>query len=332
MRPALLALAAWLGLAASAGAQTLNWYDAVFPEHSFDFGTVARGSKIKHAFRLVNTTDQTLHIVNWTTKCGCTDVQVGAKEIPPGTQTFVEATIDTTKFQGFKSSGLTLTFDRPTYAQKDLTVTCFIRGDVLLSPGAVEFGTVNRTSGATQLLTLSYVGGQTNWGVLKLTTLTDHVAARLEEIPGTRTAGSVQYRLTAALKPTAPVGYFKDEIVLETNDPTSPRIPVSVSANVESNVVVAPHVLALSTVRPGQVISRDVLVRAREPFVVSDVASTADSLSGTAADQTARPLQKVRVTLKAPAQPGPFHATLAIKTSLADEPPAELSVFATVAP
>ena len=81
-----------------------------------------------------------MHILDWRTKCGCTDVKVGARDIPPGTQTTIEATIDTSRFQGYKPSGLTLRLDRPSFAEVDLVLTCFIRGDVMLDPGQVEFG------------------------------------------------------------------------------------------------------------------------------------------------------------------------------------------------
>src|SRR5689334_10817395 len=106
-----------LGLAASCPrvrGQGLEWVDSALPERAFDFGTVARGSQVRHAFALVNRSDQEIRIVDWRTKCGCTNVRVGAKVIPPGTQTTIEATIDTTRFLGYKPSGLTLIFDRPT--------------------------------------------------------------------------------------------------------------------------------------------------------------------------------------------------------------------------
>src|SRR5262245_10702548 len=107
-----------------------DWRTTVFPERTHDFGNVARGSRIRHAFPVINRTTTEIRIADWRTKCGCTDVRVGARVIPPGTQTTVEATIDTTRFQGYKASGLTLVLDRPAFDQIDLNMTCFIRGDV----------------------------------------------------------------------------------------------------------------------------------------------------------------------------------------------------------
>ena len=320
-------LCLWVGMTAQAQTQDFN---SVFPERSFDFGTVARGSKVKHAFRLVNDTGYVLHIAGWTTRCGCTDVKVGAREIPPGTQTFVEATLDTTRFNGPKYSGLTITFDRPQFMTVDLNLNCFIRGDLVVEPGVVDFGVANRSAGETRTLALRYAGGQPNWGIVGLRTLSDHITARLEEVPNSRVGGAVQYQLTATLKPTAPVGYLKEEITLETNDPSSPRIPISVSAQVQGNLVISPSILPLGTIRVGQKKTQAVLVRGPRPFAVEGVESEAEALGGRANGEGSRAIQQVTVEFTAPQQPGPFHGTLLVKTSLPDEPPVELPVFATI--
>src|SRR5437764_6232446 len=112
MRRMILSWAAW-ALVAATTAHAQSWVGSVFPERSFDAGTVARGSKVRHTFRLVNRLDQEVRIADWKTKCGCTEVRVGARSIPPGTQTTIEAVLDTTKFLGFKPSGLTLVLDLP---------------------------------------------------------------------------------------------------------------------------------------------------------------------------------------------------------------------------
>ena len=136
-----------LGTIVSGGSvcgQDFDWVASALPERAFDFGTVARGSQIRHTFHLVNRTNQEIHISDWRTKCGCTDVRVGARLIPPGTQTTIEATIDTSKFLGYKPSGLTLIFDQPSFVQVELNLTCFIRGDIVMNPGQVDFGIVRR--------------------------------------------------------------------------------------------------------------------------------------------------------------------------------------------
>ncbi len=329
MRRAFLVFAAWTTLSLQP-ALAQNWYDAVFPEKSHDFGTVARGSKLTFAFRLVNTTSYDIHIADARTKCGCTDVKIGARDIPPGTQTTIEAVLDTTKFQGYKASGLILVLDRPTFVEVDLNLNCFIRGDVMLNPGQVDLQVVPRGSSPSMNLTLSYYGGQPNWAVTKLTTISEHVTAQLRE--QTRQGGVVQYQLTATLNPSAPAGYFKDEITLHTNDPSSPTIPVYVSANVQSAVSIAPSVLNLGHLRPGQKVKKTVLVKSSKPFKITGVDAKKPDLEASSNLTDAKPFHTVTITLTAPSRPGPYNAELEIDTNLEGEPPAKLTTFATIVP
>jgi hypothetical protein len=318
-----------IGCACPAGAA--DWTDAVFPQKLYEFGTVARGSKVRHAFKLANTTNQEIHIASWTTKCGCTDVKVGARDIPPGAQTVVEAVIDTTRFTGYKASGLTLILDRPTPTNVDLNLTCFIRSDVTLNPGQVDFGVVNRSTNPKLELTLNYAGGQPNWAVTEMKTVSDHIVAELRE-QGRSASGQVSYVLTATLKPSAPIGFFKDEITIKTNDPSSPSIPVSVAALVQSNVVASPSVINLGTLKVGQTVQKTVLLKSSQPFKLTEIKPAQADLSAPAPVAQSKPLHTVLITFKAPTKLGPYNSAVDIATDLKDEPEARVTVFANIIP
>jgi hypothetical protein len=332
MRRVALVLAALAGVAAPAPARAQGWINVVFPNREFNFGTVARGSKVHHSFKVVNTLNQDIHIVTFRPKCGCTDVKLGAQTIPPGTQTVIEAVVDTTKFVGPKESGLTLVIDRPTFQEIDFRLSCVIRGDLTLTPGEVNFGVVNRSGGKNEALNLQYVGGQPDWGITRMQTLSPHVTARLTEQPRSPGGTQVVYALAVTLNPSAPVGILKDEITLFTNDPTSPTIPVSVSAIVQSNVTVTPSVMSLGQVRAGETLERTILVRSNKPFSLVGTKSSKPEVTLAAQGDKPSPLHQVKVTLKAPAQPGPFHAVLEMETDVQGEPPAKINAFATVVP
>jgi hypothetical protein len=331
MRCVFISLTAW-ALVGSPNAQAQNnWFDQIFPEKSHNFGTVARGSQLRHAFRLVNTTSYDIHIADWRTKCGCTDIKVGARDIPPGTQTTIEATLDTTKFQGYKASGLTLVLDRPYFVEVDLNLVCFIRGDVMLVPGQVDFQAVPRGTKPTATLNLTYLGGRPDWDITKVQTIGPQVTAELRKL-GRNAGGALQYQLTATLDSTAPSGYFKDEITLLTNDRESPSIPVSVTANVLAAVSVAPAVVNLGRMRPGAIVKRTVMVKASKPFKVTEVMPQKPDLKASKTFDDAKPFHTLTVEFKAPTQPGPYNAVVEITTDLPNEPPAKFTAFATIVP
>jgi hypothetical protein len=333
MRRVVFFLAIWAGLSIATAQAQQGWVESIFPERSFDAGTVARGSKVRHAFLLVNRLNQPVHISTWQTKCGCTEVRVGARDIPPGTQTFIEAVIDTTRFTGYKPSGLKLFVDQPSYAEIDLNLSCTIRSDISLNPGLADFGFVSRSSAAKPTVTLSllYSGGQSNWGITRMQTQTARVSARLQE-QGRSPGGQVQYLLTATLDPTGINGSVKDEITLYTNDSSSQTIPIAVVANVQSAVTVSPSPLILGSVKPGQTLKKTLLVRSAQPFKLIGVKPSKDDMTAIPDTEEARPLHTVNLTFKAPMQPGPYNATVEFETDLKDEPPAKITTFATVVP
>jgi len=313
-------------------AQGLDWVASALPERAYDFGTVARGSQIHHSFPLINRSDQEIRIADWRTKCGCTNVQVGWKVIPPGTQTTIEATIDTTKFLGYKPSGLTLIFDRPAFVEVDLNLTCFIRGDIVMTPGQMDFGIVRRSDKMPPAsLTLTYAGGRSDWEVTKMKTQSSKLKAELREL--SRTAdGQINYSLTATLQPGVSNGYFKDEITLLTNDQSSPSIPISVVANIQSAVAVTPTIINFGGLRPGQSVSKTVVVRSAQPFLITRLSPSQEDLQPAEDEKGSRAAHQLKLTFKAPEQTGPYHATLTIETDIKDEPPALLKTFATVVP
>jgi hypothetical protein len=333
MRFIALALSVTLGLMfGPAIARAQDWTSSVVPEQQFDAGTVAKGSKIRHSFKVVNTTSQEIHILTWRTKCGCTEVRVGAQTIPPGTQTVVEAVLDTTNFNGFKASGLTLVFDRPSYGEVNISFNCFIRSDLTLSPGFVDFGQANRTTQPQVQLTLNYAGGQPSWAIERMQTQTSNITAKLTE--QSRSNGQVQYLLTATLNPSVPVGRLKEEITLFTNDQSSPTIPISVTGMIQSNVTVTPSVINLGPVKAGETVKKTMIVRSTGPFKVTSLKSSGDEIAvpAPAAASDAKPSHAVTFSFTAPTQPGPYHGEIEVMTDVKDEPPAKLSAFATVVP
>jgi hypothetical protein len=310
--------------------QGYEWLDAALPERSFDFGTVARGSQLRHAFPVVNRGDQEIRILEWRTKCGCTDVKVGAKTIPPGTQTTVEVTVDTTRFLGHKPSGLTLIFESPSYVQVDLNTACFIRGDIVTSPGQLDFGIIRRSSTPpTVSLNLTYAGGRPDWAVTAMHTQTDLVEARFQEA-GRSPEGYPVYTLSATLKPSAPNGYLKDEVTLDTTE--GEKIPLAIVAHIQGAVAVTPAIINFGQVKPGQSVARTVLVRSDRPFSITKIATGSDDLQSADQAQGPQAVHQIKLTLKAPADPGAFHSVMTVQTDIPDEPEATLKAFATVGP
>ena len=330
MRPFSLLLSFVLSLSTlPAAAADADWMSSVFPERIHNFGAVARGSQVRYSFPVVNRTNTEVHIASWTTKCGCTNVKVGARVIPPGTQTTIEATIDTTRFVGHKDSGLTLLIDRPSAVSVDLNVTCFIRGEITLTPGQVDFGAVRRSGKLPSAsLTLTYAGGRPGWEIAEMKTRSARVKAVAERISQSATN---QWMVTATLQPDIPNGSFKDEITLITNDSPPATIPISVVANVQSAVAATPSIINFGAIRPGQSVTKVVHVRSTTAFALTKIEANRADLQAVEQDAGSCRDHTVKLTITAPATPGPFHGVVKIESDVKDEPPALIKTFATIA-
>ncbi len=338
MRRALqcLALVALVRVSFPAAVAQTTAVDAMFQNPSHDFGTVARGAKLRHSFWLVNTSSSDVRIISWQAKCGCTEVKPGART-SPGTQTPIEVTLDTQRFDGEKKSGLILQLQVGNYfVTKDLNLRCFIRSDIMLTPGMADFNLVPRGTTPTVAMTLSYLGGNPSWRIVDAKTLTDSVVAEISA-PVALQGGGIQYQITARLNPKAPAGYLKDEISLITRDSANTAqvnsIPISVVANIQPAVTVSPGNLVLGRVKAGETVTKVVIVRTsdRKPFKITGTNSTKPDLSaGKPANDAEAPVQQLTITLKAPNEPGAYNAVLEISTNVKDEPPAKLTAYATV--
>ena len=176
-------LGCWLvaGLTA-ASARGDAWTDALFPEKSHDFGMVPRGVKVKHDFPLVNRLSEPITIVNLRPSCGCTSGKVDKPTVAPGETTMIEAEMDTRNFVGPKATVLfvTLVTASGREAEARLAVKSHILADIVLNPGAIDFGTVKRGQPATQVLTIDRINSP-EWRFTPMVSATRSLNAQLVE-------------------------------------------------------------------------------------------------------------------------------------------------------
>lgn len=319
------------GVAASAGAA--EWADALFTESSYNFGSVPRGSKVKHDFVMTNRLQEPITILNLRASCGCTSGKTAASIVQPGKTAVVEAHMDTRNFVGQKSTVLfvTLITAGGHEAEVRLGVTSNILSDVVLNPGSIDFGTVSRGQTPSQSLTIDRIEAP-GWRFERMISASRVIDAQLVETG--RQGGSVSYLLTVSLKPDAPAGLVRDEIRLIGNDPQMPNVPVAVTAMIRGDLTASPSVLSMGEVNSAAGAQGRFIVRASKPFTIKSVEGAGEGFSVTPADQTAKPMHIVTVNFKpeeATAR-GSLQRTFRVHTDLPGESPIELKATLNVAP
>jgi hypothetical protein len=244
-----------------------DWAKKMFDSTSKDFGAVAKGAEVNHRFRVQNLYKEDVSIASVTASCGCTSPRFDQTPIKTGESTYIDISMDTNRFQHDKSSTVTVTFAQPQYAVVTIPVKVYIRTDVVLTPGSINFGAVDHGSAQQRKIELVYAGDP-NWAITKVLTNNDFLKADVKETM--RQNGQVGYDLIVSLSPKAPVGSLRQQLMMTTNDQAG-QIPVLVQARVESDVTITPSVVQLGSVEPGKGSSKTVILRGHNPFVIEKV-------------------------------------------------------------
>ena len=327
-------LGCWLLVGFNAAtAQADAWTDALFPEKSHDFGMVPRGVKVKHDFLLVNRLSEPITVVNLRPSCGCTSGKVDTPTVAPGQTAVIEAEMDTRNFVGPKATVLfvTLVTAGGREAEARLAVKSHILSDIVLNPGAIDFGTLKRGQAATRVLTIDRINSP-DWRFTRMVSATRSLSGQLVETA--RKNGGVSYSLSVSVKPDAPVGLLRDELRLLSNDPETPSIPVMVTGVIRGDLTAAPSVLSLGQVHSSAGAQGRFVVRASRPFAIRSIEGGGDGFITSSPDPTRQATHVVTIAFKPEESTtsGDIRRIFRVHTDLPDEPALDLTATLHVVP
>ncbi len=278
------------------------WADKMFSALEHDFGVVARGADAKYRIEITNLYQEEVHIQQITTTCGCTAVRPSKETLASREKAEIEITMDTRKFTNLKTSSVVVVFDKPLFAEVRIPIQAYIRTDVVLNPGGVDFQAVPRGTGASRKVAIAYAGRE-DWKIREVINKSPHLEVALKETG--RANNRVNYELEVNLKPDAPLGVLREQVTLITDDAANPQIPVLVDGRVESDFNINPTVVDFGILAPGAQGSKNVVIRGRKPFTVSAVrnANLGERIAAKLPAE-AKPIQIVPLSLTAPTAEG----------------------------
>ena len=321
-------LALAVGLVLAGSAQASGWADGMFSELNKDFGSVPRGPALVHPFHLKNNTKQPVQISGVRVSCGCTSAFAETTFLAPGQETTIVARMDTTRFIGVKSVKIYVSFSQPAFEEVSLWVQANSRDDVMVTPDAINFGLVKRSSIPSVQVSVSFLGASQ----AKITAIkceSNYVIATAQEVR--RDSGETAYKLTAQLRADAPAGKWYTDIWLVTNNPATPRVRVPLTVEIQSNLSVSPSLVDLGQVKIGGQAERKVIVRGVQPFRIIEVQGADDQVKVLDPSNESRQVHVLAITLKA-AKLGEIKRSLKILTDLKEESEVEFQAKAQVMP
>lgn len=303
-----------------------DWAQKMFSATSHNFGTVAKGSKTEFRFTFRNLYKEDLHVVGVRTSCGCTSPEVTKRDLKTHETADVVAKFNTRTFLGQHGATLTVTFDKPFFAEVQLRVAGNIRGDVTFDPPFVDLGNVDLGKGASRDVRITHIGSAP-WEIKDVRSVNPNFEVHLSK--PLHTGSQSVYDLNLKLKPDTPAGYVKGQLILVTNDQKAAQIPMDVEGRVVAEVTVSPQLLALGAVQPGRSVTKNVVVRANRPFCVTGVTCSDACLSCPTKDTPAT-VHILPVTFQAGDATGKIERLLKISTDLGEGAVPSVTVQATV--
>ena len=300
----------------SAPVHAQDWARKMFKVHEHDFGTVARGSEQKFRFEITNLYKEDVVIDSVRASCGCTIPSIEKQTIKSLESGAILATYNTKSFVGSRGATVTVTISKPFFAEVQLQIEGFIRGDVVFVPGKIELGNIKHGATVTQEVTVKYAG-RSSWKITDVQCDKDYY--EVEIVDRSMVANQVHYRLLIRLKPEAPVGYIKDDLVLITDDADKGKLKLAVTGNVIAPVTVSPASMVLGTVPPGTQVIKRMVVKADQPFKITGVTADQDGFSFEVSKEMKK-VHLVPMTYVAPREAAMINAIIRISTDIQDAP------------
>ena len=264
---------------------------------------------------MTNNLQGDVHIASVRTSCGCTTpyVENDKRTLKTYETGAIIAHLNSGTHIGQRAATLTVTFDRPYYAEVQLQIRALVHTNILMEPTSLQFGTVEqgkagRGPGAALSRRLPQLADP------ERSPLRSESARRSGPVGAAGRPGLV--RSEGPPGPHGPAGYISDHAVLTTNDPSMGQIPVQVEGQVRPNVVVSPADLFLGVVHAGQKVTKPLVVRADKPFRIKSITGDKASFEIPQPPGDARSVHVVPVTFVAGAEIGKVVKTIHIETDI----------------
>jgi hypothetical protein len=291
----------------------------MFAAQSHDFNYVAAGSDASVRIKIENKYVQDVAIASVTTSCGCTIAKmVDNKLVLKSRETAeLEISIDTVRHNGEKNTHVSVTFNSPQFATMIIPIHVYIRRDIVVTPGAANFMTIDQGAEKSQKLNIQYAG-RADWRITGVESTDPNITAVALET--NRAAGNVTYDLNVAIKPSMPVGNFRTQVYLLTDDLKSPKVPVLVEGKVDPDVYITNPTVSLGMLAPGEKKTVSVIVRSKKPITIQGIECASNrEIFKTLIPKEAKLIHVIPITVVAPADAGALQEEFTMKVSGREE-------------
>jgi uncharacterized membrane protein len=193
----------------------------------FDFGTVAQGKKVDHAFTIINSGDAPLTIGQVSTSCGCTVAEVSSRSIPPGKSSTIKASFDSTNFSGKISKTIYIHTNDPKTPVYNLIIKGNLFEQIEINPKQLNLGEIKVGTKKEITISIENKGTQPLTVISAKTAMPQVEAKILKKKLKTGESGTIAVKVTPRVGDRFLAGY----LTIMTSSPEKPQITIPVYAS-----------------------------------------------------------------------------------------------------
>jgi hypothetical protein len=210
----------------------------VEPNH--DFGSVPQGSSVRHDFKLRNTGDAPLEIIDVRPSCGCTTAGEWTRTIKPGETGTLPIQMETAQFAGAIAKTITISSNDPSRPQAVLEVKADVWTPVKVSTPVLVFPALaDPNEAVTRSVTIRH---QVD-GILTISDLRIDKPVFKTELK--ETVPGKEFELLVSTIPPIPAGTQTARITMKSSNEKMPELVVQAVATLLPPVQVAPTEIIL---------------------------------------------------------------------------------------
>ena len=303
-----------------------DWARKMFKEYVHEFGNVTLGEIPEYRFEIQNIYNEDIRISSVTSSCGCTIATPSKKVLKTWEKGEIICRFNTPAVgNGFKQATITVRFEKPFIGETQLTVKGTIVSGLNVNPQKIDFGQVTEMNFPVKKISLSHTGNP-SFRIQDVKSTFEHINVQIKET--VRRGNYVNYEMSAQLTDTVPKGFAQGDlyVVFEENQnlrnrdgtPVLREIPIQFNAKVVAPLQVAPEILTLGSISPGQNVTQKVFLTCDEPFKITDVRCLSEAFR-VRADRESKKVHIVEVSYTGEDKLGRHECELSFFTDLDNE-------------
>lgn len=290
---------------------------------TFDFGTVSQGTVVKHDFVVSNEGDADLVLQRVVPACGCTAVATSGDRIPAKAQGTVSVSFDSTGFSGEKVKTVRIFTNDLDQPSSMLTMKGSVEPDIVVEPSRIFFGDVIRGEAQKSQEVRIKIRPRSGKEVVAVTALSPFLSISENSTTPTERV------LSIALDPQAPLGEFRERIVVGVKGDKESTINIPIFAAVKGVVHFEPTMVSLGVLSTQELVERAVKIEnlGKQPVKILAIKSSDPAVSARLKEIRTGRSYVLHVAVDPKRIARELKATIEVLTDAKEDPAISLSVY-----